>query len=192
MPRFIKKLFLLLKRIESLFASFLLGNKISLLAFVGSPFRMRKTIVSSYTYVSSSVSTYNTIFGKYCCVGPNTVFGGLEHLTDSISTSCILADIPEPPVTTVGHDVWIGANVFVRSGCSIGTGSVVGAGSIVLNDVPPYSIVVGCPAKVIRYRYCPGSITNLLSSNYWELRPLEARSILQDLQKIVKPSPIDF
>ena len=187
MLRSIKRIFLFLKTIDALITSPFLGNRISPHAFVASPLRMRRTTVSAFSYISTSVSSYNTFFGKYCCIGPNSVFGGLEHLTDSISTSCILADIPPPPATSVGNDVWVGANVFVRSGCSIGTGSVVGAGSIVLNDVPPYSIVVGAPAKVLRYRYSHSSIQLLLNSNYWDLQPNEARSLLDHLRTCVQP-----
>ena len=58
-------------------------------------------------------------------------------------------DLGEQPVT-VGNDVWIGANACVLRGVTIGEGAVVGAGSVVTKDVPPYTIVAGNPARVIR------------------------------------------
>ncbi|ARR57161.1 hypothetical protein HY78_12260 [Rhizorhabdus wittichii DC-6] len=68
----------------------------------------------------------------------------------------------------IGHDVWIGANSIVVSGVTIGTGAVVAAGAVVARDVPPYAIVAGNPAKVVRYRFEDQSqIDELLSSEWW-------------------------
>lgn len=58
---------------------------------------------------------------------------------------------PVSPIT-VGDDVWIGGRVTVLPGVYIGNGSIIGAGSVVTKDVPPYAIVGGAPAKIIRYR----------------------------------------
>jgi len=69
----------------------------------------------------------------------------------------------------IGNDVWIGANSFIN--CSkvtnIGDGAIIGAGAVVLEDVPPYAIVVGVPAKVKRYRYAPEMIETLLRVKWW-------------------------
>jgi acetyltransferase-like isoleucine patch superfamily enzyme len=53
---------------------------------------------------------------------------------------------------TIGDDVWIGAHVIVTAGVTIGSGSVIGAGSVVTHDIPPYSVAVGAPARVIKQR----------------------------------------
>ena len=76
--------------------------------------------------------------------------------------------INEKPLT-IGHDVWIGANVFISHSTvtSIGDGAVIGAGAVVLEDVPPYAIVVGVPAKIMRYRYSPDMIETLLRVKWW-------------------------
>jgi len=71
----------------------------------------------------------------------------------------------------IGHDVWIGTRVIVMAGVKIGTGAVVGAGSIVTRNIPPYAIVAGSPARIIRYRFEPDIIERLLSSKWWELSP---------------------
>ena len=70
----------------------------------------------------------------------------------------------------IGNDVWIGANVFINSStvASIGDGAIVGAGAVVLEDVPPYAIAVGVPAKIKRYRYTPETIETLLRVKWWE------------------------
>lgn len=70
---------------------------------------------------------------------------------------------------TIGHDVWIGTNALVLPNASkIGTGAIIGAGSVVTKDVPPFAIVAGNPAKIIKYRFSEKTINNLLESSWWE------------------------
>ena len=78
-------------------------------------------------------------------------------------------EIPETPMTTIGHDVWCGLRVTIKAGVNVGTGAIIGAGSVVTHDVPPYAIVAGVPAKVIKYRFEEDLIRNLLESKWWEL-----------------------
>jgi len=70
---------------------------------------------------------------------------------------------------TIGNDVYIGANVFIDASkvASIGDGAIIGAGAVVLEDVPPYAVVVGVPAKVKRYRFLPEIIESLLNIKWW-------------------------
>ncbi len=69
----------------------------------------------------------------------------------------------------LGDDVWVGINVIICSGITIGQGAVIGAGSVVTKDIPPYSIAVGNPAKVIKKRFSEPLIEKLLSINICEL-----------------------
>lgn len=73
------------------------------------------------------------------------------------------------PKVTIGSDVWIGAHTFINCSkvVSIGDGAVIGAGAVVTKDVPPYSVVVGVPANVVRYRYQPELIKALLRTKWW-------------------------
>lgn len=70
---------------------------------------------------------------------------------------------------TIGNDVWIGANTFIHASKvkSIGDGAMIGAGAVVLEDVPPYAIVAGVPAKVKRYRFSPEVVETLLRVKWW-------------------------
>lgn len=69
---------------------------------------------------------------------------------------------------TVGNDVWIGSNAVIMAGVTIGDGAIIGAGSLVTHDVKPYSIVVGIPAKMIRYRFSKEQIDFLLHFRWWD------------------------
>ena len=69
--------------------------------------------------------------------------------------------------TSIGNDVWVGSNVIIPGGVRIGTGAIVAAGSVVVKDVPPYAVVGGNPAKVIRLRFSEEQIETLLASEWW-------------------------
>lgn len=81
--------------------------------------------------------------------------------------------------TTIGSDVWIGAHVCIKQGITIGDGAVIGAGSVVTKDVPPYSIVYGVPAKIVKKRFDSDKKEKLvIESRFWECEPEDARSII--------------
>lgn len=68
----------------------------------------------------------------------------------------------------IGNDVWIGANVLIIGGVTIGDGAIVASGAIINKDVPPYAVVGGVPAKIIRYRFSEYRIQELLKIKWWE------------------------
>jgi acetyltransferase-like isoleucine patch superfamily enzyme len=119
--------------------------------------------------------------GKFCSIadGVKFVFGG--HRLDTISTfpfrAICFGDAPHADATSrgeiiVGHDVWIGANAVILSGVNIGNGAVVAAGAVVNKDVPPYAVVGGVPAKLIKMRFEPEQIAALEKIQWWNW-PLE-------------------
>lgn len=67
----------------------------------------------------------------------------------------------------IGNDVWIGADVIIMGGVHIGNGAVIGAGAVVAKDIPPYAIVVGNPARVIKYRFDDDTIRKLQEMKWW-------------------------
>lgn len=82
-----------------------------------------------------------------------------------------------PQDITIGHDVWIGAETMIKRGVTIGDGAIVGARSLVTKDVPPYAIVGGAPARLIRYRFDETLVDALQTSQWWRYGP----DVLQDL-----------
>lgn len=74
----------------------------------------------------------------------------------------------------IGNDVWIGARVVILDGVKVGDGAVIATGAIVTKDVPPYAIVGGVPAKIIKYRASEEQIREYADSEWWNLSPQEA------------------
>lgn len=89
--------------------------------------------------------------GANVMLGPNVVIPGANHRIDDLKKNMIDSGL-KIKGTIIEDDVWIGANAVILDGVTIKKGAVIGAGSVVTRDVPEYSIVVGNPAKIVRYR----------------------------------------
>lgn len=118
--------------------------------------------------------------GNFCSIGPSVkVFIDGNHRIDTFSSFPfhIFPNTPNPQdwrpwgkeTPTIGNDVWIGADVLILSGASIGDGAVVAARSVVTKPVPPYAIVAGNPARVVKYRFDDATIRDLLDLTWWDL-----------------------
>lgn len=147
--------------------------------------------VGDYTYLNEGTIMLSGQVGKYCSIGYYCQIGMHEHPVNAVSTSPALYggrnvfgmplvwdDFPAPPV--IGHDVWIGSQALILQGVTIGDGAVIAGGSVVTKDVPPYAIVGGIPAKVIRPRFSEEQIAYLLKLRWWDL-PLDKLRKLQPL-----------
>ncbi len=117
--------------------------------------------------------------GKYCSISNSATFIlGLEHNSKWLTTcpfSVVDKNYRKYPYPTrskgdinVGNDVWIGYEALILSGVKIGDGAIIGARSVVAKDVPPYAIVAGNPSKIIRYRFSPEVIEQLLELKWWD------------------------
>jgi len=73
-----------------------------------------------------------------------------------------------PVGISIGNDVWIGRRAMILPGVTIGDGAIIGAGAVIAKDVAPYAVIVGNPAKVIRYRFDPETIEKLQAIRWWE------------------------
>ena len=123
------------------------------------------------------------IIGKFCQIGRNVEFimNGANHQMNSVSTYPFYIfkgweqeppkkeDLPYKGDTVIGNDVWIGQNVTFLPGVHVGDGCIVGANSVVGSDIPPYSVVVGNPAKVIRKRFDDEMVGLLEKLQWWNL-----------------------
>ncbi len=116
--------------------------------------------------------------GDFCMFAPNvTVLLGGERDLGSITCFPLMTRIlnvkndvdsfSKGPVV-IGNDVWIGLGAVILSGVTVGDGAIIAAGSVVTHDVPPYAIVGGIPAKVIRFRFSEQQIKKLLDISWWK------------------------
>lgn len=131
--------------------------------------------------------------GRYCSIARDVVWMGPAHPTTWASTSPTFFDLGLPatrvfratyggdypiaafprtdPTVTIGHDVWIGEQAMVAPGVTIGDGAIIGARTLVLEDVPPYAVVVGHPGRVLRYRVSEALIARFLAVQWWRYTP---------------------
>ena len=80
--------------------------------------------------------------------------------------------MPHKGDTVIGNDVWIGQNVTIMPGVKVGDGCIIGTNAVVAKDIPPYSIAVGNPARVIKRRFEENTIERLLKLKWWDM-PIE-------------------
>ena len=137
------------------------------------------------------------IIGRFCAIasGVRFVMPGANHAERGPSTfpfgvfgppwdatMDIVMSAPSRGDTVVGHDVWLGYSALVLPGVTIGHGAVVAAASVVARDIPPYAVVVGNPARVVRSRFSADDVERLLRAAWWdwpvELVTEHARTIM--------------
>jgi|SRR5699024_7047105 len=128
--------------------------------------------VGNYNYIGPYCMINNAVIGNYCSLGPNVKLGQAEHSKDFWTTSQIISKRMinhslNKSKTVIGNDVWLAANVVVLQGVKIGDGAIVGANAVVTKNLPPYSIAVGVPAKVIKYRFDIDEIQKIEKSNWY-------------------------
>lgn len=156
-------------------------SNISKKAKIYPKYELKEAEIGDYSYVARNSHIQKTKIGKFCSLGPNLVCGWGIHPTDGISTHPMFYStmkqngvtlsavnkVEELKPITIGNDVFIGANVTILDGVTIGDGAVIGAGAVVSKDIPPYAIAVGCPIKVIRYRFPDDTIEKLKRIEWW-------------------------
>ncbi|WP_449418872.1 Vat family streptogramin A O-acetyltransferase [Phormidium nigroviride] len=174
--------------------------------FVKSP----NIIVGDYSYYDDPVDPegfernvlYNygidrLIIGKFCAIATNVKFimNGANHKLDGISTYPFpifgngwesgmskLMDLPSRGDTVIGNDVWIGYESLIMPGVKIGDGAIVAARAVVVNDIPPYTVAGGNPARPIKQRFSDAEIAQLLEIKWWDW---DIEKITSNIDKIM-------
>jgi len=144
------------------------------------------------SYINSGSVVLSGSIGRYCSIGYHCQIGLPEHSLDGLSTSPRVYNDPKintarkkhgefanPP--QIGNDVWIGSLAVVLQGVTIGDGAVVAAGAVVTKDVPPYAIVAGVPARILRKRFSDQVIEHILNDPWWQKPSSELSAYYEDL-----------
>lgn len=135
-----------------------------------------------YSFCGYDCEIVNADIGAFCSIANDVKIGGAMHPMEWASTSPVFYkgrdsvskkfseyDRPKDNRTIIGNDVWIGSGAFIKQGATIGDGAVIGMGAVVTKDVPPYAIVGGNPAKLIRMRFDDTIIKRMIQSEWWKL-----------------------
>lgn len=151
------------------------------------------------SYMGSGYIKGKSLIRRYCSIGQNVKIALARHPLGSFSTHPMWSanqikrmDVdhikvqPSPSCkhlknnefdVIIENDVWIGDDCLIMRGVHMGQGATIGANSVVTKDVPPYAIVAGSPARVIRYRFSDKITKRLMESRWWEIHPDNLRLI---------------
>lgn len=176
--------FIQLMRAAVIFAvsdKIILNSNVDSRAIVRRKCRVYHSSIGPNTYITRNCLLQNVDIGKFCSISENCYIGMPSHPTQMVSTSPLFlagrnyfgrnyAEIPweDCPRTKIGNDVWLGLGVVIKAGITIGDGAVIGACSVVTHDIPPYAIVGGVPAKLIRMRFDKETIEDFHNLKWWD------------------------
>lgn len=166
--------------------------------------RGRFVSVGAYSYFANDFHGPIDRVGRYCSIAVGSRVMGDRHPIERVTTHLLSYDrvyfeavkhygktLHQVPYNrnqegiTIGNDVWIGEDVRFAGGISIGNGAVVATRAVVTKDVPPYAIVGGIPARVLRYRFDEGLRNRLIESQWWDYNCVDLPQIWDDPEKFL-------
>jgi virginiamycin A acetyltransferase len=140
------------------------------------PLGFERNVLYAFPFVGDRL-----VIGRFCSIasGATFVLNGGNHLTETVSSypfaifgsgweHAMPEAWPNRGDIVVGHDVWIGFGATLMPGVTVGDGAVIAARSVVASDVPPYAVVAGNPARVVRLRHPEADVARLLQVRWWD------------------------
>ncbi len=152
----------------------------------------KKYNIGECSYIGKNTIISNpkeTVIGKYTSISHDVYIGPTRHSIHHLTTHSFInhlengtidnaisvpkenlveGEFPTSSPIYIGNDVWIGLRAIIMPGCKIGDGAIIASGAVVTKDVSPYAIVGGVPAKIIKYRFTPEIIKDLLELKWWD------------------------
>ena len=175
------KTFFLAKLLKKLRLSSFRACEIDCSARIDSQCELTRVKIGRFSYICSSSHITDAVIGSFCSCGGGVCIGGGLHPLEMVSTSPVFLkgknifhqnlatfDFEGSKTVHIGNDVWIGNAAYIKSGVTIGDGAVIGTHAVVTHDVPPYAIVAGVPAALLRYRFPTEVIVGLLALKWWD------------------------
>ena len=136
------------------------------------------SIVGLFSYAGSNTTVNFSSIGKFCSIARNVDIGGFDHDYKKVTTMPMFRykqlfggenpEISNKELCMIGNDVWIAAGAQILHKASVGDGAIIGGGAVVTKDVPPYAIVVGVPARIIKFRFDEQVIEELMRIKWWD------------------------
>lgn len=193
-------LYIWAKLLKKIRGSALINSSIHKTSKVEAGSQIVNSTMDKYSYCGYDCTIVNCCIGAFCSIAGNVYIGGAMHPVEWVSTSPAFYsgrdsikkkfaehNFKNSIKTYIENDVWIGEKVLIKQGVKIGNGAIIGMGSVVTKDVAPYSIVAGCPAKVIRMRFDKHIIEKLESFKWWTFSDAKLQKYAQFIN-----NPINF
>ena len=160
--------------------------------------------LGDYSYVERHSEAIYSIIGKFTAIASDVRLNALEHPIERVSQHKITYRPNEYFLNAkldgafrerrrvqrveIGHDVWIGHGAIVMPGVKIGHGAVVGAGAVVTEDVEPYAIVAGVPARFLKWRFEPNVSTRIIALSWWDWEHDRLANAIEDMRMLSPPA----
>lgn len=169
--------------------------------------RIVNSYIGRYSYIGINTWIENAEIGQFCSIASDVYIGLASHTINFLSTSPLFTEkhnatgyswtnkdiVKHSKRTFIGNDVWIGYRALIKDGIHIGNGAIIGAGAVVTKDVPPYAIVAGVPASIIRYRFSNEIVEKLEQYKWWSLNTSDIKAKISLFQKEVDSDfPLDI
>ena len=169
--------------------------------------------IGKYSRIGVNCQITNAIIGNFTAIGKNTIVTVGQHPTNYLTPHSIFykkgnwgwhddwiapIDFVSDKYVKIGNDVWIGRQCIIMDGVTIGDGAIIATGAVVTKDVPPFAVVGGVPAKVIKYKFSDEIIKRLEQIQWWNRSDEEITKVIDlfhlknpTLEDIIRYFPLD-